>query len=41
MLIETQGLTKKFGNKIAVNKADIQIKQGQLVAYLGTNGAGL
>ena len=40
MLIETQGLTKKFGNKIAVNKADIQIKQGQLVAYLGTNGAG-
>ena len=40
MLIETQGLTKKFGNKIAVNKADIRIKQGQLVAYLGTNGAG-
>ena len=40
MLIETQGLTKKFGNKIAVNKADIQIKKGQLVAYLGTNGAG-
>ena len=40
MLIEAQGLTKKFGNKIAVNKADIQIKQGQLVAYLGTNGAG-
>ena len=40
MLIETQELTKKFGDKIAVNKADIQIKRGQLVAYLGTNGAG-
>ena len=40
MLIETQGLTKKFGKKIAVNKANIQIKEGQLVAYLGTNGAG-
>ena len=40
MLIETQALTKKFGDKIAVNKADIQIKRGQLVAYLGTNGAG-
>ena len=40
MLIETHELTKRFGNKIAVNKADIQIKRGQLVAYLGTNGAG-
>lgn len=40
MLIETQELIKKFGDKIAVNKADIQIKRGQLVAYLGTNGAG-
>ena len=40
MLIEMQELTKKFGDKIAVNKADIQIKRGQLVAYLGTNGAG-
>ena len=40
MLIETQELTKKFGDKIAVNKADIQIRRGQLVAYLGTNGAG-
>ncbi|AWM74145.1 ABC transporter ATP-binding protein [Lactobacillus apis] len=40
MLIETHKLTKKFGDKIAVNKANIQIKRGQLVAYLGTNGAG-
>ena len=40
MLIETKELTKKFGNKFAVSKANIQIKAGQLVAYLGTNGAG-
>ncbi|MCT6807373.1 MAG: ABC transporter ATP-binding protein, partial [Bombilactobacillus sp.] len=40
MLIETKELTKKFGNKVAVSKANIQIKEGQLVAYLGTNGAG-
>ena len=40
MLSETHELTKRFGDKIAVNKADIQIKRGQLVAYLGTNGAG-
>ena len=40
MLIETHELTKKFGDKIALNKANIQIKRGQLVAYLGTNGAG-
>ena len=40
MLITTQNLTKKYGNKIAVNQLDLAIPQGALVAYLGTNGAG-
>lgn len=40
MLIETYGLTKKYGKKLALNNIDLKIDQGQLVAYLGTNGAG-
>ncbi|OYS17249.1 ABC transporter ATP-binding protein [Lactobacillus taiwanensis] len=40
MLIETYNLTKKYGKKLALNKVDLKVDRGQLVAYLGTNGAG-
>lgn len=40
MLIETYDLTKKYGKKLALNKVNLKIDRGQLVAYLGTNGAG-
>lgn len=40
MLIETYDLTKRYGKKLALNNIDIKIDKGQLVAYLGTNGAG-
>ncbi|MBB1079205.1 ABC transporter ATP-binding protein [Limosilactobacillus sp. STM2_1] len=40
MLITTQNLTKKYGNKVAVNNLNLSIPRGALVAYLGTNGAG-
>lgn len=40
MLITTHGLTKQYGNKVAVNNLNITIPRGALVAYLGTNGAG-
>lgn len=40
MLITATNLTKKYGTKLALNQATIQIDQGQLIAYLGTNGAG-
>ena len=40
MLIETFDLTKKYGKKLALNKVNLQVDRGQLVAYLGTNGAG-
>lgn len=40
MLIEATNLTKKYGSKLALNHVNIQIKRGQLIAYLGTNGAG-
>lgn len=38
--VETNNLTKKFKDKIAVNKINLQIKKGELFALLGTNGAG-
>lgn len=40
MLIETFNLTKKYGKKLALKKVNLKINRGQLVAYLGTNGAG-
>jgi len=38
--IETNKLTKKFKDKVAVNGIDLKIKEGELFALLGTNGAG-
>ena len=38
--IETNNLTKKFKEKIAVHGINLQIKEGELFALLGTNGAG-
>ena len=38
--IETNKLTKKFKDKVAVNGINLQIKQGELFALLGVNGAG-
>lgn len=38
--IETEKLTKKFKEKIAVNGIDLKIESGELFALLGTNGAG-
>lgn len=40
MLIETTNLVKKYGNQVALDHVNLQIARGQLVAYLGTNGAG-
>ena len=40
LAIETKNLTKKFGDKIAVDKMSLEIQEGELFALLGTNGAG-
>ncbi|MGL5900908.1 MAG: ATP-binding cassette domain-containing protein, partial [Lactobacillaceae bacterium] len=40
MLIETHNLTKNYGNRPALNGVDLRIGKGQLIAFLGTNGAG-
>jgi len=38
--IRTNDLTKKFGNRTAVDALNIEIRQGDIFSLLGTNGAG-
>jgi len=40
LAIDVRGLTKRFGSKIAVNKADIAVPSGQVWGFLGPNGSG-
>ncbi len=40
LAIETQNLTKKYKEKIAVDGIHLKINSGELFALLGTNGAG-
>lgn len=40
LMIEAQGLSKQYGNFLAVRDVSFSISQGQIVAFLGPNGAG-
>jgi len=39
-LVEARGLTKKFGDFVAVNGVDFEIRPGEAFGFLGPNGAG-
>src|SRR3972149_10382666 len=39
-LLETSGVTKRFGGLQAVGKMDFTLEQGQIVSIIGPNGAG-
>ena len=39
-MIETKGLTKRFGDIVAVDHIDATIKDGNVFGLIGTNGAG-
>jgi branched-chain amino acid transport system ATP-binding protein len=39
-VLETKGLSVRFGGVHAVNEVDLQVRQGQLVGLIGPNGAG-
>lgn len=40
LIIETKGLTKKYGSKTAVNELNLSINRGEIFGLLGPNGAG-
>ncbi len=39
-MIELKGLTKRYGEKVAVNNLSFTIEKGEVVGFLGPNGAG-
>jgi ABC-2 type transport system ATP-binding protein len=40
LAVETRGLTKRFGDRVAVDHVDLQVPRGAAFGYLGPNGAG-
>jgi ABC-2 type transport system ATP-binding protein len=38
--IHTEGLTKRYGDTIALDALDLTVKEGEVYGYLGPNGAG-
>jgi ABC-2 type transport system ATP-binding protein len=39
-VLETSGLTKRFGDRVAVDDVDLRVPRGSAFGYLGPNGAG-
>ena len=39
-IIETENLTKKYGNQSSVSNLNIHVRQGRIYGLLGRNGAG-
>src|SRR5690349_10868916 len=39
-VIETEGLTKQFGELVAVNDLTLTVRAGECYAFLGRNGSG-
>jgi ABC-2 type transport system ATP-binding protein len=39
-MIETRGLTKRYGARVAVDDVSLQVRSGEIYGFLGPNGAG-
>jgi ABC-2 type transport system ATP-binding protein len=40
LAIDVQGMTKRFGNRTAVDHIDLQVRSGEICGFLGPNGSG-
>lgn len=40
LVIETNQLTKYFGDKVVVNSVSLKVRKGKIIGFLGRNGAG-
>lgn len=40
LVAELSGVTKRFGDVVAVDSIDLAVGQGEALAFLGPNGAG-
>lgn len=40
LVVETQGLTKRYGKRTVVDRLDLRVERGQIYGFLGLNGAG-
>jgi ABC-2 type transport system ATP-binding protein len=39
-VIETEGLSKRFGEKVAVSELSLRVEAGEVMGFLGPNGSG-
>jgi ABC-2 type transport system ATP-binding protein len=40
LVIDVQGMTKRFGERTVVNQVGLQVRKGQIYGFLGPNGSG-
>ena len=39
-MLEARGLSKRYGGFLALDRADFQVRRGEILGYLGPNGSG-
>lgn len=39
-IVETEGLTRRFGQNVSVNQLNLKVPEGKIYGFLGPNGAG-
>ncbi len=40
LAIDVRGMTKRFGERVAVDHIDLQVRSGEICGFLGPNGSG-